>query len=230
MKILIVIPAYNESMNIEKVVNNIILNFPQYDYVVVNDGSKDNTAELCKSMGYNLLDLPINLGLAGAFQTGMKYAYRHGYDAAVQLDGDGQHDPKYIAEMVACMEKTNANIIIGSRFVEGKKTRSLRMWGGTILSIIIRLTTKTNVCDPTSGMRLFSKDMLMEFANNMNYGPEPDTISYLIKNGAIVQEIPVTMKERNGGKSYLDLKTSVKYMFLMCLSIVFIQQFRKRSF
>ena len=99
MKILIVIPAYNEEANIERVVKNLIDNYPQYDYVVVNDGSKDQTAEICKKNHFNLLDQPINLGLAGAFQTGMKYAYEMGYDAAIQFDGDGQHRPEYIEKM-----------------------------------------------------------------------------------------------------------------------------------
>lgn len=103
MRVLIIIPAYNESLNIEKVVDNIIINYPQYDYLIVNDGSKDNTAQICKNRNYNLVDLSINLGLAGAFQTGIKYAYRNGYDAAIQLDGDGQHDPKYISDMLRCI-------------------------------------------------------------------------------------------------------------------------------
>lgn len=229
INVLIIIPAYNESMNIEKVVDELISDYPQYDYVVVNDGSKDNTADICKKRGYNLLDLPVNLGLAGAFQTGVKYAYKCGYDAVLQLDGDGQHNPKYIADMVNCMEENSADIVIGSRFVSSKKPRSLRMAGGRIITLIIRTTTHTKICDPTSGMRLFSKNMLKEFAYCMNYGPEPDTISYLVKNGAKVQEVPVEMNERLAGESYLNLKTSIKYMATMCLSIVLVQWFRKRE-
>lgn len=229
INVLIIIPAYNESMNIEKVVDELVRDYPQYDYVVVNDGSKDNTADICRKRGYNLLDLPVNLGLAGAFQTGVKYAYKYGYDAVLQLDGDGQHDPKYIADMVDCMEKNCADIVIGSRFVNGKKPRSLRMAGGRIITLIIRTTTQTKICDPTSGMRLFSKNILKEFAYCMNYGPEPDTISYLVKNGAKVQEVPVEMNERLAGESYLNLKTSIKYMATMCLSIVLVQWFRKRE-
>jgi glycosyltransferase involved in cell wall biosynthesis len=100
MRILVIIPAYNEAANIKRVVDNLIRNYPQYDYVVVNDGSKDNTADICRDNNYNLLNLPVNLGLAGAFQTGIKYAYSKNYNAAVQLDGDGQHDPKYIKRMI----------------------------------------------------------------------------------------------------------------------------------
>lgn len=228
MKILIIIPAYNESLNIERVVDNLIENYPEYEYLVVNDGSKDNTAEICQRRGYNLADLPINLGLAGAFQTGIKFAYRNGYDAAIQLDGDGQHDPRYIADMIKCMRDESADIVIGSRFINCKKNRSMRMMGATLLTAIIKMTTGARITDPTSGMRLFSRNVLKEFANNMNYGPEPDTISYLIKNGSIIKEVPVTMSERIAGESYLNLKQSIKYMSLMCLSIIFIQQFRKR--
>lgn len=116
MRILIIIPAYNEAQNIKNVVDNLISKYPQYDYVIVNDGSSDNTADICRTNNYNFLDLPVNLGLAGAFQTGIKFAYRNGYDAAVQLDGDGQHDPKYIRDMINEMEICNADIVIGSRF------------------------------------------------------------------------------------------------------------------
>ena len=111
MKILVVIPAYNEEANIERVVKNLIDNYPQYDYVVVNDGSKDQTAEICKKNHFNLLDQPINLGLAGAFQTGMKYAYKMGYDAAIQFDGDGQHRPEYIEKMVELCRKNDIQIV-----------------------------------------------------------------------------------------------------------------------
>lgn len=229
INILIIIPAYNESMNIEKVIDELIKYYPQYDYVVVNDGSKDDTADICRKKGYNLLDLPVNLGLAGAFQTGVKYAYKYGYDAALQLDGDGQHNPKYIADMVKCMEDNSADIVIGSRFINSQKPHSLRMMGGELITLIIRITTRIKICDPTSGMRLFSKNMLKEFAYSMNYGPEPDTISYLVKNGAKVSEVPVQMNERLAGESYLNLITSIKYMATMCLSIVLIQWFRKRG-
>lgn len=227
--VLIIIPAYNESMNIEKVVDELIADYPQYDYVVVNDGSKDDTADICRKRGYNLLDLPVNLGLAGAFQTGVKYAYKYGYDAVCQLDGDGQHNPKYIEDMVNCMEETSADIVIGSRYINNRKPHSLRMMGGRLITLIIRMTTRTQICDPTSGMRLFNRDMCKKFGYYMNYGPEPDTISYLVKNGAKVQEVSVEMNERLAGESYLNLKASIKYMAIMCLSIVLVQGFRKKE-
>lgn len=206
-KILIIIPAYNEAENIENVVNNIVENYQQYDYIVVNDGSKDETATICKKNGYNMLDLPINLGLAGGVQAGFKYAYEHNYDAAIQFDGDGQHQPQYIKGMLDELE--SADIVIGSRFVDRKKPKSLRMLGSNMIQLAIRLSTGKTIHDPTSGMRLVNRRMMKEFAYNMNFGPEPDTISYLLRRGASVKEVPVEMLERTAGESYLNLKRSI---------------------
>lgn len=222
------IPAYNEELNIERVVNNLTDNFPQYDYVVINDGSKDDTAKICRQNGFHLIDLPINLGLSGAVQAGMRYAWQNGYDAAIQIDGDGQHRPEYIEQLAKELEKGEAQIVIGSRFVTEKKPRSLRMLGSNVISGLIRLSTGFRLNDPTSGMRLFNRDVVKEFAFNINYGPEPDTISYLIKKGVKVKEVQVKMDERIAGESYLNLSKSMKYMILMSFSILFIQGFRKR--
>ena len=228
MKILIMIPAYNEELNNERVVNNLTDNFPQYDYVVINDGSKDDTAKICRQNGFHLIDLPINLGLSGAVQAGMRYAWQNGYDAAIQIDGDGQHRPEYIEQLAKELEKGEVQIVIGSRFVTEKKPRSLRMLGSNVISGLIRLSTGFRLNDPTSGMRLFNRDGVKEFALNINYGPEPDTISYLIKRGVKVKEVQVKMDERIAGESYLNLAKSMKYMILMSFSILFIQGFRKR--
>ena len=227
-KLLIVIPAHNEEASIVPVVRNLIENYPQYDYVVVNDGSRDKTAALCRQNGFHLIDLPVNLGLAGAFQTGLRYAAEHDYDCAMQMDADGQHKPEYIAEMLAALEEGN-DIVIGSRFLTVKKPKTLRMAGSYIISWSIRLTTGRAICDPTSGMRMFNRAMVQEFAENLNYGPEPDTISYLIKNGAKVKEVQVKMGERTAGQSYLTLWRSVQYMVKMSVSILLIQWFRKRD-
>ena len=228
LKLLIVIPAYNEAESITRVVDDLIQNYPQYDYVVVNDGSRDKTAAICRAKGYHLIDLPVNLGLAGAFQTGLRYAAENGYDCAMQLDADGQHLPQYIAPMLEMLED-GADIVIGSRFVTVLKPRTLRMLGSYLISWAIRLTTGRAICDPTSGMRMFNRRLLEEFAQNPNYGPEPDTISYLIKNGAVVKELQVEMAERTAGQSYLNFAHSVQYMIKMGLSILLIQWFRKRD-
>ncbi|MCI6465887.1 MAG: glycosyltransferase family 2 protein [Faecalicatena sp.] len=227
-ELLIVIPAYNEEENIENVVTYITENYPQYDYVVVNDGSKDRTAEICREKNYELLDLPTNLGLAGAFQAGLKYAYVKGYAYAIQFDADGQHRPEFIQAMLDRI-KEGYDIVIGSRFLNEKKSRSLRMLGSKMLTVAIKMTTKVRVADPTSGMRMFSRPMIKEFAQNLNYGPEPDTVSYLLKNGAKVSEVQVKMEERQFGESYLNLAGSAKYMAKMLVSILFVQNFRKRG-
>lgn len=226
--VLVIIPAYNEQENIERVVDNLIKNYPQYDYVIVNDGSRDATKQLCVKHQYHLLDLPVNLGLAGGFQAGMKYACQMGYSYAVQLDADGQHRPEYIEPILKKMQE-GYDIVIGSRFAEKKKGLSIRMLGSRFISAAIRLTTGTRITDPTSGMRMFNKSMIKEYAGNLNYGPEPDTLSFLIKNGAKVAEVPVTMDERIAGKSYLNLVNSIKYMVRMLISITIIQNFRKRG-
>ena len=179
-KVLLVIPAYHEEKNIERVVERLIREFPQFDYLVVNDGSKDGTAAICREKGYNLLDLPVNLGLAGSFQAGMRYAYQKGYGYAIQFDGDGQHRPEYIASMKEKMDQ-GYDIVIGSRFIVGKKDWSMRMIGSRLIGAAVYLTTGARLTDPTSGMRLFSRKMIKEFALNLNYGPEPDTVSFLIK-------------------------------------------------
>ena len=227
-KLLIVIPAHNEEASIVPVVRDLIENYPQYDYVVVNDGSRDKTAALCRQNGFHLIDLPVNLGLAGAFQTGLRYAAEHDYDCAMQMDADGQHKPEYIAEMLAALEE-GSDIVIGSRFLTVKKPKTLRMVGSSIISWSIRLTTGQAICDPTSGMRMFNRAMLEEFAQHLNYGPEPDTISYLIKNGAVVREYQVEMGDRLAGQSYLNFMRSVEYMIKMAFSILLIQWFRKRD-
>ena len=227
MKCLVIVPAYNEEENIVRVIENLKKNYPTYDYVVINDGSSDNTAGLCRRMDYELIDLPVNLGLAGAFQTGLKYAYRQGYDYAIQFDADGQHRPEFIGAMLDKIQEGYV-IVIGSRFVTKKKPHSLRMLGSNLISIATRITTGRRVKDPTSGMRMFNKKMIAEFALNLNYGPEPDTISYLLKQGATIAEVQVEMDERVAGESYLNLSRSVMYMMRMLLSILFIQNFRKR--
>lgn len=228
-ELLIIIPAYNERDNIERVVEDLRKNYSKWDYLVVNDGSTDNTAEICRRNGYPLLDLPVNLGLAGAFQAGIRYAYQKGYEATLQFDGDGQHDPMYIEEMIEKMERENLDIVIGSRFCEEKKPRTLRMFGSTLITWAIRLTTGKKVADPTSGMRLFSSNVLKNFSNNINYGPEPDTISYLLRCGASISEVQVEMHDRVAGTSYLNLGRSVRYMLNMFISILFIQFFRPRG-
>ena len=227
-QLLIIIPAYNEEANIERVVENIRGHYPEYDYVVINDGSRDHTSEICHRHNYEIIDLPINLGLAGAFQTGMRYADRKGYRYAIQLDADGQHLPEYITPMLQKMEE-GYDMVIASRFVTEKKPKTMRMLGSNLIAFAIRLTTGQKIADPTSGMRLFNREMIREFATNINYGPEPDTVSFLLKQGARIGEVQVEMKERIASESYLNWAKSISYMLKMILSILVIQNFRKRT-
>lgn len=228
MKLLMIIPAYNEEDNIVRVVNLIKKQYPEYDYIVVNDGSTDHTSRRCHRNGFEIIDLPVNLGLAGAFQAGLKYAYSRNYDCVLQFDADGQHRPEYIKSMLEKMEE-GYDIVIGSRFVKYKKPKSLRMLGSKLITVAIHFTTGKRIGDPTSGMRMFSKAMIKEFAVNMNYGPEPDTISYLLNQGASIAEVQVQMDERITGTSYLSITKSAMYMLRMLLSILFVQNFRKRD-
>ena len=230
MKILIIIPAYNEAENIERVVDNLIENYPQYDYVIINDGSTDDTRKICARRGYNLLDLPINVGLSGAIKSGMRYANYYGYDYVLQLDGDGQHDPMYIKNLQTCMEQTGADIVIGSRFKTERKPVNARMIGSQLITTAIFLTTKGKyIGDVTSGMRLFNKKMIKRFGYDMHYSPEPDTLAYLLNCGVKIEEVQVQMHERIAGVSYLNFKNSLWYMMKMMFSIFLFQWVRKRD-
>lgn len=228
-QLLILIPAFNESENIEHVVDNIRLHYPQYDYVVINDGSTDTTRKICSRNGYNLLDLPVNVGLAGAIKAGMRYANYYGYDYALQLDGDNQHDPRYIKPMIRAMQREGYDIVIGSRFVREKKPHSMRMLGSGLLEWAIKVTTGGKVIrDVTSGMRLFNKRMIKQFGYDLHYSPEPDTLAYLLNCGVKIGEVPVEMREREAGSSYLGTLNSIWYMSKMLFSIFIFQWVRKR--
>lgn len=225
---LVIIPAYNEEACIVDTVQELTRIAPQFDYVIVNDGSKDSTAELCRKNGFNLIDLPVNLGLTGAFQTGMKYAYRHGYDQAIQFDADGQHSPSFIDELVNAMNETQADIVIGSRFVTKQKPKSLRMLGSNLISALIHITTSAKINDPTSGMRLYNRTMIEQFAIRGDLTPEPETLAFLIKRkDASVIERQVNMRDRAAGESYLTFSKSIAYMANTCSAILFSLWFRR---
>lgn len=227
MRTLLIIPTYNEEGSLASTIESLKASSFDGDYLVINDGSKDRTAEICRENEYPFLDLPVNLGLAGAFQAGMKYAYRHHYDCAIQFDADGQHLPEYIPLLEKAVQEND--IAIGSRFVTKKKPSSMRMLGSNLIEVAIKLTTGETIKDPTSGMRAFNGRMIEQMAKGLNFGPEPDTVSYLIKRAdAKVVEVPVEMAERTAGESYLNLGNSAKYMLRMTVSILFMQVIRKR--
>lgn len=226
LRVLAIIPAYNEEESIVTTVEELRATAPHIDFIVVNDGSRDATAELCRSHGYPMLDLPANVGLTYGFQAGMKYARRHGYDAAIQFDADGQHRPDFIEQLVREMERTGADIVIGSRFVTEKKPLSARMVGSRLIAAMTRLTTGVKLTDPTSGMRLYRATMFDAFCDHIDFGPEPDSIAYLIHRGASVVECQTAMRERAAGESYLNITRSIEYMLRTCVSILFVQWFR----
>lgn len=228
MKTLIIVPAYNEALNIEKTINDITTN-TDYDYVVINDCSKDNTKEVCEKNGYNLVSLPVNYGLTSAIQVGMKYAKQNDYDIAIQFDGDGQHDARYLQKLVEKIENENVDVAIGSRFVEKKKPFTARMLGSRLISCAIKLTTFKKITDPTSGMRAYGKKAIELFNTNASLTPEPDTVVFMIKKGLKVKEVQVEMRDREFGESYLNAFKSIKYMMNMMLSIIFIRSFTRKD-
>lgn len=222
MKICLIIPAYNEAENIDKVITDIKSNLSSCGYVFINDCSTDNTKQILEEKNLNFIDLPINLGLAGAVQTGYKYAYENGYDCVIQFDGDGQHQAKYVMNLAKEIEN-GANIAIGSRFVEKKKNWSLRMLGSRILSVLIFIRTAQVIKDPTSGFRMLDREMMFDYAYNVNRKPEPDTLAYQMIKGAKVKEVQVEMLDREAGESiYTGLFSSIKYMVKMIITIIFI--------
>ncbi|NGM17166.1 glycosyltransferase [Eggerthellaceae bacterium zg-893] len=226
MKTLAIIPAYNEEESIVATVEELKAVAAAVDYVVVNDGSRDATLARCREKGYNVLNLPVNVGLTAGFQAGMKYALEHGYDYAAQFDADGQHRPEYLEALVAEAERSGADIVIGSRFVTEKKPVSARMTGSALISGIVKATTGKKISDPTSGMRLYNRAMIERYAYESDFGPEPDTVAYLVRQGAKVSEVQVSMREREAGESYLSFSKSISYMARTCLSILFLQWFR----
>lgn len=226
MKTLVVIPAYNEALNIEKTVHDLEVNAPEVDYVVINDGSKDNTLEVLKKNDFNYIDGFCNLGLFGAVQTGFKLAIKENYDVVIQFDGDGQHSAKYIAPLVKEIEKGN-NIVIGSRFIDEKKPFTARMIGSRLIAGAIKMMTGKTITDPTSGFRAYDRDCIIDYANEMNNPPEPDTLVYMLRKQRKIKEIQVQMSDREFGESYLNLVNTIKYMSRMLVSIFLIQPFRK---
>lgn len=229
MKKLIIIPAYNEAENIVKTVEQIKTKAPDFDYIIINDCSVDKTLSICREHNYNVINLPINLGIGGAVQTGYLYAYENDYDLAVQVDGDGQHDPEFLKEMSKYFENSNVDMVIGSRFIEknGFQSSKIRRIGISFFSILIKLLTGKVITDPTSGLRMVGKKGIELFARDYpkDY-PEPETIVAMLKRNCNIIEIPVIMREREGGVSSISMKKSVYYMVKVTMAIL-IEKIRK---
>ena len=221
MRVLVVIPAYNEESNIVSVVE--MVENAGYDYVVINDGSIDSTAEICRNEGINYVDLKINLGIGGAIQTGHKYALQHGYDVDVQIDGDGQHDIAYLPRLLEQID-AGADLAIGSRFLEettGFQSTALRRLGITWLNRCIRHVCGLCITDATSGFRASSRKAIELFAKDypVDY-PEPESIVLAHNKGLVVREAPVVMRERQGGTSSINLWKGAYYMIKVTLAVL----------
>ncbi len=229
MKSIVIIPAYNEEKSIEKTVEDIIQNAPEFDYVIVNDCSKDDTLRVCMEKGLHVLNLPINLGIGGAVQTGYRYALKNGYDFAVQFDGDGQHDAKYLQQMRDHMIEHKQNMIIGSRYIqkEGFQSSGLRRFGIRYFSVLIQILTGTKITDPTSGMRMVDREVIEIYAESYpkDY-PEPESVVAILNQKKKVGEYPVIMRERMEGVSSISPMRSVYYMIKVTLAIL-VEMLRK---
>ncbi len=223
MKKLAIIPAYNEKQSIIFTVEDIKKNAPDFDYVIINDCSTDNTMDICKYNGYNVLNLPVNLGIGGAVQTGYLYAYNYGYDVAVQFDGDGQHKAEYLDAMAEYLVDHDLDMVIGSRFIdnEGFQSTWIRRIGIKYFTVLIKILSGKTITDPTSGMRMCNKKTIEMFANEYprDY-PEPESAMRLIRHKRKIEEFPVEMRDRQGGVSVISPLASVYYMLKVTLAII----------
>lgn len=225
MKILLILPAYNEQENILQTVNKIKEYSNELDYIVINDGSTDNTEQILAQNNINHIKLVNNLGIGGAVQTGYKYAYENKYDIAIQFDGDGQHDVTFVPKICQPLIDGQADMCIGTRYLDKSSSEFqstfMRRLGANIISVFIKLMTRTKITDPTSGFRAANKKVIEEFAQNYpTEYPEPESTVSLLVNGYKVKEEPVSMNERKGGVSSIRLWKTIDYMVKVVLSII----------
>ena len=226
-KLAAIIPAYNEEESITSVVEALLalrIEGLTVIPVVVNDSSKDQTAEIVSKLNCILLDLPVNLGIGGAVQTGFRYAFDKGFDYAIQVDGDGQHPAKEIVKLYDAMISTDANIVIGSRFLtkEGFQSSGLRRFGINYLKNLIRLFSGVSILDNTSGFRMLDRSALTLVNDSYpDEYPEPESIIMYVKNGLKIKEVPVLMEERQGGVSSIRYFDQLYYMVKVSLAIIY---------
>jgi glycosyltransferase involved in cell wall biosynthesis len=229
-KILVIIPAFNEEGSVGKVVEEVKNHFPQIDALVVNDGSTDLTSEIAKSKGAIVLDLPFNLGIGGAMQAGYKYAYEKGYEIAIQVDGDGQHEPSEIPKLLRALDEGNVDAAMGSRFVgeSDYKGSVMRRMGILVLSRAISTVVGQKITDPTSGFRAVNRRAIQLFALDypQDY-PEPEAVVLLRQYGLKIYEVPVGMSERYAGESSITKIRAIYYMVKVLLAI-FVDCFKGR--
>ncbi len=221
-KILAIVPAYNESGNIGRTVRQIRQQ-GNVDILVINDGSLDDTAQEALEAGALVLSLPFNLGIGAAVQTGFQYARTHGYEAAVQIDGDGQHDPAYLEKILNPILKDEAEMVIGSRFLEkaGFQSSFSRRVGINFFVHLINTLTGVRINDPTSGFRAFNRNTIALFADYYPQDfPEPEAIVVAHQAGARILELPVKMRAREQGSSSIRYFKTLYYMAKVTLAIL----------
>lgn len=237
MKILLIIPAYNEEENILNTCKKIKEFSNELDYIVINDGSTDNTEKILKENNINNIKLVNNLGIGGAVQTGYKYAYENNYDIAIQFDGDGQHDVTYVPKICELLINGQADMVIGTRYLDKKESEFqstfMRRLGSNIISLFIKIFCGKKITDPTSGFRAVNKKVIKEFANNYpTEYPEPESEVSLLVNGYTILEVPVSMNEREGGVSSItnSFWKPADYMMKVVLAIIIDSiSFRKKG-
>ncbi len=227
--ILIIIPAFNEEESIGTVIRRIRNFLPENDILVVNDGSTDRTSKIAKEAGTTVLDLPFNLGIGGAMQTGYRSAYQKGYDMAIQVDGDGQHDPKEIPKLLKAFGEKEVDMVIGSRFICDSEFKSsvMRRIGISIFSGVISTVVRQKITDPTSGFRAVNRKAIQLFSLDypQDY-PEPEALILLHQCGLKMSEVPVGMNMRFSGESSITKFRSVYYMVKVLL-VIFVDCFKK---
>jgi glycosyltransferase involved in cell wall biosynthesis len=223
MKILVIIPAYNEQDSIKRVIEKIREDYPEADFVVINDCSKDDTLKVLIDNNITYIDLPLNLGIGGCVQTGYRYALQNEYEIAIQIDGDGQHDTAYLKDVIEPLINGQADIVIGSRFIDkqGFQSSGMRRMGIKFLSMLIRCVCGTGISDVTSGFRAVNKRFIKVYAEEypVDY-PEPEAIVKASVEGARIAEVPVVMKERENGVSSISFWKSCYYMIKVSLAII----------
>lgn len=227
VKTLIVMPAHNEEQNIKEVIEEIKSDLPELDLLVINDASSDNTLEILKENKVKSITLPFNLGYALAVQTGIKYAYEHGYDYVIQMDADGQHIASEAKKLLKYMEENNPDIVIGSRFLEKTEYKHgiMRKLGTSILSGLIKMICHKKIKDPTSGFQCINKKAIKYFSGIGNYPEFPDAnlIIELLLDGYTICEIPSKMRERKNGKSmHRGIIAPIKYGIKVLYNIIIV--------
>ncbi len=230
MRLLAIVPCYNEASTVADVVAGIRAAYPDADVLVVNDGSTDGTSEAAYGAGAAVLDLPYNMGIGAAMQSGYLYAKAGNYDIAVQVDGDGQHDPDELRKILAPVMAGEADVVVGSRFIggEGFKSTPMRRLGIAMFASVLSLLTGDPVSDPTSGFRAAGKKAIRLFAGEYpeDY-PEVESLFLAHLAGLRLRETPVVMKPRGGGRSSITPVRSVYYM-VKVMMVLFIWLVRKK--